>query len=164
MKDSKNILTPREIETLCQQYIECKLSVTEENELEYLLYHTDIRSPLIDETRQLMSISHSLKFDDVHTTIGNTRRFNRLWYGAAACIAISVGCFFMLNNQVTQPESSSYLCIAYVSGQELTGSEAENIANADIAKMQRFMQTVDAKKTEEETKVTQFMNHNTLSK
>ena len=40
MKDNTNILTLQDIEELCRLYLDCELSVLEEQELEYVLLNT----------------------------------------------------------------------------------------------------------------------------
>ncbi len=55
-------LSINEVETLCQLYNDCRLSVQEEAELEYILFSTRLNSELIDETRLLMELSYQVKF------------------------------------------------------------------------------------------------------
>ena len=50
-----------EVERLCQLYIDCQLSVLEEAELEYVLRHCHFASTIINETKDLMAISRTLK-------------------------------------------------------------------------------------------------------
>ncbi len=56
MTKQHNELTLQETEQLCSYYMDCRLSVLQENELRYLLSRLDYHSPLIDDTRKLMGI------------------------------------------------------------------------------------------------------------
>ena len=161
MKDSRETLTLKEIESLCKAYMECRLSVLEESELEYVLMNLPLSSPLLEETRRLMSISHGLKFRSEDERAIRFKRLASRWlYGVACCIVIVTGCYYAFGNLRMQAD---YECIAYISGEKITGQVAEDIVRADIARMQDFIRTVDAKMASEEDKVNQFMNHNTTS-
>lgn len=56
MREQDKELSVEELETLCNLYIECKLSVLEETELYYVLLKTDKGSVLIDETKTIMGM------------------------------------------------------------------------------------------------------------
>jgi hypothetical protein len=79
-----------------------------------------------------------------------------LWGGAsaAACMAIVLGCISLLNTNSKDTD-----CIVYAEGKMLVGEAAQTIAEADIAEMENFMQTIEAQRAAEEAKVQQFMNH-----
>ena len=80
-----------------------------------------------------------------------------LWAGAsAACLALLLGCYAWLN---IAPGDTD--CIVYAQGKMLVGEAAQTIAEADVAKMENFMQAIEAKQSAEEAKVQQFMNHQT---
>ena len=55
-------------------------------------------------------------------------------------------------------------CIVYVAGQKASGNEAQAIAEADVARMEQFMQTVAQQNAAEQEKVNQFMQHKYLEK
>lgn len=86
MKDKNIKLSVEELETLCNLYIDCKLSVLEETELYYVLLMTDIDSTLINETRTIMGIERKL----AHTpkpAVGKVPFYKRfVYYGAAAVL------------------------------------------------------------------------------
>lgn len=63
MKQEVN-LSIKEIETLCLLYNECRLSVQEETELEYILLCTAYSSDIINETKELMGLSRQMKLAD----------------------------------------------------------------------------------------------------
>lgn len=154
MKENDDRLTLQELETLCKMYMECRMSVLEEAELEYVLRTTGRTSAVIDETRQLMGISRKIMMAAGNKTLRPRRKFNPWLCGAAASVAILIAGISVFNFR-----ASSYECVAYVSGREITGADARDIAEADMEKMQQFMHTVEAKQTEEEAKVDQFINH-----
>ena len=80
-----------------------------------------------------------------------------LWGGAsAACLALLLGCYAWL---YTAPGDTD--CIVYAQGKMLVGEDAQAIAEADVAKMENFMQAIKAQRAAEEAKVQQFMNHQT---
>ena len=80
-----------------------------------------------------------------------------LWGGAsAACLALLLGCYAWLN---IAPGDTD--CIVYAQGKMLVGEAAQTIAEADVAKMESFMQAIKAQRAAEEAKVQQFMNHQT---
>ena len=56
MKDQDVKLTFQEIEQLCVLYMDCRLSVLEETELQYVLGKLPYSSPCIDEVRMLMGM------------------------------------------------------------------------------------------------------------
>ena len=62
------------------------------------------------------------------------------------------------------PSSDNSDCIVYVAGQKASGDEAQAIAEADVAKMERFMRTVEQQNAAEEEKVNQFMQHKSIQK
>ena len=92
------------------------------------------------------------------------RQANNTWWrwsaAAAACLAVVLGTTLLFNNKITDNSD----CIVYVAGQKTSGDEAQAIAEADVAKMERFMQTVAQQNASEQEKVNQFMQHKSLQK
>ena len=82
---------------------------------------------------------------------------------AAACVAIVLGVAWFVKHQATS-SSVNNECIVYADGKQVSDAAARNIAEADVAKMEKFMQTVARQRTEEEAKVNQFMQHKTISR
>ncbi|WP_251967065.1 hypothetical protein NEE14_006500 [Parabacteroides sp. AD58] len=153
-----NELSIKDIETLCQLYNECKLSVLEESELEYLLLSTSFSSELINETRKLMGISRQIKFEKKSQYIRRTvyRRFTCWTLGVAASLGIIVG-IFLLKNYSTPRDDSYY--IGYVEGKPVNEETARNMAKAEIVKVASFIQYVEKQKSIEQDKVRIFTNH-----
>lgn len=82
-----------------------------------------------------------------------------LWRGAAACVALILGATLLLNNRIsTALNTHESDCIVYVAGQRASGDEAQAIAEADVAKMEQFMQTVAQQNAAEEEKVKRLCN------
>ena len=88
MKPIDCIFTIEEVEKLCQLYLDCQMSILEETELEYVLMHFDFCTPLIDETKKLMMVSHSVKFDKKQR---KRSTFLGWSMSAAACLAMILG-------------------------------------------------------------------------
>lgn len=57
MKEHDVKLTLQETEQLCRLYMDCRLTVLEETELQYVLGRIPYSSPCIDEVRMLMGVS-----------------------------------------------------------------------------------------------------------
>ena len=153
MKHPDNQFTIEEVEKLCQLYQECQLSVLEETELEYVLMQTDFDSPLINETKELMAVSRLCK-----PTAAKPRKNIGTWaFRAAACAAIVLSSFAVWHKIWLKPKNGD--CIVYVAGERVNSKEAQKIAEADVAKMQKFMQVVNERQAQEEAKVEQFMNY-----
>lgn len=155
MKHPENQFTTEEIEKLCQLYMECQLSLLEETELEYVLMHSDFNSPLINETKELMAVSQSFKME-------SSKPHKSIWtwpLRVAACAALilgSIAIFRFNSHKHLNPGDEN--CIVYVAGERVNSEEAHKIAEADVAKMQEFILTVNELNVQEETKVKQFMN------
>ncbi|MBP5560952.1 MAG: hypothetical protein J6X70_04030 [Muribaculaceae bacterium] len=146
----------KEVEKLCQLYQDCQLTVLEETELEYVLAHCDFDSPVIKETKGLMTVSRSVKF------AANEKPHKSVWKWVprvAACAALVLGIA-----AIYHANQSNDNCIVYVSGEKANDEIAHEIAEADVAKMQQFMQVVNEQKAAEEEKVKQFTNHINQSK
>lgn len=83
-----------------------------------------------------------------------------LWRAAtAACLALMVGTTMLFNSKNDITPSDNNYCIVYVAGQKASGNEAQAIAEADVVRMEQFMQTVAQQNAAEQEKVNQFMQH-----
>lgn len=159
MKQNNNI-SIKEVETLCQLYHECQLSVQEETELEYILLDPAFDSSLINETRNLMGLSHQLKFAQTatHPKQRATRTLFICWTIAiAASVSILLGCSFLLRGNASAPAEESF-CIAYVGGKQMNADIARKMAEDEAAKVKVFMQIINDKQEAEQEKVRLFMN------
>ena len=84
---------------------------------------------------------------------------SRWRWAAAACVAVVIS-----SVAITAINTEYQDCIVFVSGQRVSQNQALEIAEYDVAHMQQFMLVVDQQRTQEEEKVKQFIQHNTLSK
>lgn len=155
MKQAMRYITVEEIEQLCRLYMDCRLSVLEETELEYVLLRSEMDSPLINDTRMLMKISRQ-----VNRPMPRKNLLLTWWWRVAAAVVFLIGSIALLQNRTTSETD----CIAYVEGIEVGGEEAKVIAEADVARMEKFMLMVEKQKATEQAKVEQFMNHNNSSR
>lgn len=88
-----------------------------------------------------------------------------LWRAAAAaCVALIVGVAMLFSRRSAVTPVGNSDCIVYVAGQKASGNEAQAIAEADVARMEQFMQTVAQQNAAEQEKVNQFMQHKYLEK
>lgn len=79
----------------------------------------------------------------------------RWQWEAAACVALVAGITMLFNSKTSADND----CIVYVAGQQVSGEEAHAIAEADVARMEQFMQIVAQQNAAEQEKVKQFMQH-----
>ncbi len=158
MNNSTDTLKLSEVEQLCRLYLDCRMTLLEETELEYLLTHTDFDSQLISEVREIMGVAHKLRLTPAMRA---RRKRRRPWVaitGAAACLALILG----THSRSASEAASGADCIVYANGHQITGEAALDRAEADIERMERFMQQEENRKMAEQAKVDEFMNHNTL--
>ena len=164
MKDKNIELSIGELETLCNLYIECKLSVLEETELYYVLLKTDNDSALINETRSIMGLEQ--KNADCKPPIVSKKPFYKrfVFYGAAACLALVIGLsvpvIFNNRSDENNPDniaSTQIECVVYSNGKRITGDKAISIAQANIDKMNDFEKKMQLHIESEQDKVESFM-------
>ncbi len=109
MKGTDINLTIQEAEELCRLYAECKLSVLEERELEYLLSHMPESTPELDRTRALMGIAARAESAARLSPKSAPRRFLRPTLMAVASIAavvvLALGIFFGIGTRSAQYEA-----------------------------------------------------------
>lgn len=135
MKTDKLTLTIEELDQLCRLYMDCKLSVLEEKELEYILCSTPLTSPSIAEVKALMNIQVLPGADN---GIRKKRFLNWKYVtGIAASIAVilTMTLHFTATRTSSPYDSSSDMYIsAYSSGKRLSDSEAVRATNLAMAK------------------------------
>jgi len=133
MKTDEMNLTVDELEELCRLYMDCKLSVMEEKELEYVLSEIPLTSPSIDEVRSLMDV----QVIPIRSSKPVRAKFNwnwRLYSGIAASIAIILSvaiCFVSPQKNIIGHSGSTVYIVAYSHGQRLNDRDA--IATTDFA-------------------------------
>ena len=140
MKTDELNLTAEELDELCRLYMDCELSVLEEKELEYVLSHTSLTSPSINEVRNLMNIQA------VAVPCKAPRKTNpRIWKyvsGVAASFAVmlSAACLFLSSktSNMSDCEAAGYIA-AYSHGVLLSDKEAVAATNFAMAKADSLM-------------------------
>ena len=133
MKDNDTILTLQELEELCRLYLECRLSVLEEKELELILTTRDASSPLIDETRAVMGVSASMQ--------APCRRKGwsvRHWVSAAAVALLAAVAVPLV---ATHLNSEEY--VSYSNGKRLEPEQAKIHAIEQMKKMDLIIENMD---------------------
>ncbi len=164
MKQTEQHITIQEAEQLCQLYMDCKLSLLEEAELEYVLMLSNLNSPLIRETRVLMGITPNITLNNSSQSFILRKMEKRgflIWtLRATACVIILLGSILLIRNSINNTANEK-ICIAYVEGRKVSGERAKDIAEADVVKMEQFMRIATTQQALENAKVEKFMNHKT---
>lgn len=158
MKTDEWNLTVDELDILCRLYMDCKLSVLEEKELEYFLSQTSLTSPSIEEVRRLTGIQ---AFKPILSKPIIKKKFSNWWgtTGIAASVAIILGigvAFLKTGNSISSVSDS---CIAYVNGQEIHGDVAMARIESETRKAEEFIRKMVELEEEEQNKIEQFMTH-----
>lgn len=135
-------LSLQETEQLCRLYMDCRLSVLEETELQYVLGKLPYSSPCIDEVRMLMGLQISQK------ALKPTKIKTRFWRGryvvsiaASFTILLVIGISLFRNHSMNErPDDSELIYIeAYSHGERLNRDEAIAANNAAMVKADSLM-------------------------
>jgi len=158
MKSDELNLTLDELNELCRLYMDCKLSVLEEKELEYILSQTSLTSPSIDEVRGLIEIQ---AINPVSAKPILKKKFLNWWAatGIAASVAILLCIGVTVLNIDNSKSSVSDSCIAYVNGQEIHGDDAMAHIESETQKAEEFIRKMAEIEESEQNKIEYFMNH-----
>ena len=139
MKEQDINLTLHELEQLCRLYMDCRLSLLEEKELEYVLRHTALTSPEIDEVRALMDVTVPAV-----SAVNIRKQPKRIWLwlwrpisGVAASVALIAGLISTFSGSFDSGTSPELYIAAYSCGHQLNEAEA-------IASTERAMAKADA--------------------
>ncbi len=158
MKEHDVKLTLQETEQLCHLYMDCKLTVLEEVELQYVLGKLPYSSQCIDEVRMLMGVSIQM-----HTRKSGARKnmgwFNRkVALGVAASVAIlfAIG-IALFKNQAVNDNYSSGIYIAYANGQELNRELSIEQVKSDMKQADEFLSHIAKLETQEQKQVENFI-------
>lgn len=137
--ETKETLTPQEIEQLCRAYLSCRLSLLQEKELELVLLCSDLDSPIVREVRRQMSLTTLMA--DTHPAVKHMKKTKpRLfrYTGTAASIGVAAVCSMclFLTFHTTDMVSDVYVCS---DGKVLTGHLAQTVAmNTEEETMNMF--------------------------
>lgn len=160
MKEYNDKLTIREIEELCNLYMDCGLTSLEETELEYVLLTTDSDSEIIRETRAVMGLSRELAARPAAHADGKSgkkekkrRIIGRRWRSAVTGIAASAAILIASVIGFSSGGSSEVEYIAYVGGKQLRGEEAREVAEAQIERYRQLERRMDLLREEQKQKL-----------
>ncbi len=156
MKDNDHILTLQETEELCRLYMECKLSVLEEKELQYILGMMPYSSPVIEEARESMRAEGILSLNTKAR-----KKPERKWLRRAVGIAASVSVILMVSLFITNHSADSgeeEIIIAYEGGRRLSPEESEKAVEEAQRKAEALMAMAKEKEREEELKQEYFIS------
>ncbi len=140
MNTDELTLTIDELDELCRLYMDCRLSVLEEKELEYILSKTSFTSPLIQEVKCIMKLQ--VVKPEYIMPRNNNFPIRKYFSGIAASLAIifSVGYFFLSSKHSDLSDSDSSVFIAaYSHGEQLSYKEALNATHSAIEKADSLM-------------------------
>ena len=146
-------LTLQDTEQLCRLYMECKLSVLEEKELQYVLTKLPYSTPCMNETRVLMGVALPPA-----NKIPACRRFT-LWKAAASVAVISAIGLTLFNIQYGHGTDSPAVCIAYTNGNILSEEQAILQIEADMKEAEIFLHQVAELNAQEQSKIDNLINH-----
>lgn len=141
MKKYKDQMTTKEVEELCNLYMDCGLSSLEEAELEYVLLTADYDSELIRETKAVMGISRKLAAglpEESAPKQIRRRSIFRRYQSVVTGIAASIAIIFATMIGFFSPGATDIEYIAYANGHQLRGSEAREAAEAQITKYEQL--------------------------
>lgn len=160
MKEYDDKLTIREIEELCNLYMDCALTSLEEAELEYVLLTTDSDSEIIRETRAVMGLSRELAARTTASADGKSgknekkRRLTmRRWRGAVTGIAASAAILIASIIGFSSGGASEVEYIAYVGGRQLRGEQAREVAEAQVERYRQLERRMDLLREEQKQKL-----------
>lgn len=148
-------LSLEETEQLCRLYMDCRLSLLEEAELQYVLGLLDYSSQIIDETRTLLDISLSCEIEqkEQKQTSKNGKKksiFKRILFAAASVVLIlSIG--FPIYRHFK--EESELYCQVFAHGQELSRDKAIAIAESELARIDKFFENIENIESEQQQKI-----------
>lgn len=140
MKEQDPKLTIQETEQLCRLYMNCRLSVLEETELQYVLGKLPYSSPCIDEARMLMGLTIHPEALTAKKKVFNLFR-NKAAISIAATITalLAIGIALLHNQSVNEFSHDDVYVAAYIHGERLNGNEVINVTNLAMAKADSLM-------------------------
>lgn len=160
MKTDELKLTIDELDKLCRLYMDCKMSVLEEKELEYILSQTALTSSSIEKVRGLMKIP----VREPQYVVPRKTKFRNWRYisGIAAGLALmfSVGYYFSSN--LSQSDSSVYIA-AYSHGDRLSDKEAISATHTAMAKADSLMNLASLTERENMLKANDIINETLIN-
>ena len=147
-------LSLKETEQLCRLFMECKLTLLEEAELQYVLDLLPYSSPIIEETRTLLNISLACELESkerLRIKPSEKKNVLRKILFAAATVAIllSVG----IPTYFHFKQESDLYCQVFFYGQEVSGDKAIDIAEGELERIDKFFETMSNIESEQQQKI-----------
>lgn len=143
-----------ETEQLCRLYMECRLTLLEEAELQYVLGLFPYSSPIIEEVRTLMNISLSCELECKESQLkipGKKKNFIRkaLIVAASVVVLLSVGIPIYLHFK----QESELYCQVFSNGQEVSKDKALAIAEGELERIDKFFEDMKSVESEQQKKI-----------
>lgn len=159
MKENDAKLTLQETERLCRLYMDCRLTVLEETELQYVLGKIPYSTPCIDEVRMLMGLSIPMNVKEC-----STKRFKWLNRKIVVGIAASVTILFAVSvaffiNRTFNADYSSDVYIAYANGQKVSRELSIQQIKSDMEQADEFLNHIARLEAQEQEQLENFINH-----
>ena len=147
-------LSMEETEQLCRLFMECKLTILEEAELQYVLGILPYSSPVIEEARTLMNISLACELESKERLrIKPKEKKNALrkilFAAATVAILLSVGIPTYLHFK----QESDLYCQVFFNGEELSGEKALVIAEGELERIDKFFENMNNIESEQQQKI-----------
>ncbi len=152
--EKEKYLSIEETEQLCRLYFECKLTLIEEAELQYVLTQLAYNSPIIEETRRLMNISLACELERkerLNTKPKDKKKFLRKILLAAASVAIIICVGIPIYSHFKQ-ESELY-CQVFSYGKEVSHEKAIAIAESELERIDKFFENMKSIESEQQQKI-----------
>lgn len=147
-------LSIEETEQLCRLYMECRLTLLEEAELQYVLGLLPYSTPIIEEVRTLMNISLSCELECKESQLkipGKKKNFIRkaLIVAASVVVLLSVGIPIYLHFK----QESELYCQVFSNGQEVSRDKALAIAEGELERIDKFFEDMKSVESEQQKKI-----------
>ncbi len=157
MKEHDVKLTLQETEQLCRLYMDCRLTVLEETELQYVLGKMPYSSPCIDEVRMLMAVAIPMNVKE-----SPKRKFGWFSRRVASGIAASAAILFAVGVALFNDRDDSYssgIYTAYANGQEISHELSVQQVKSDMEQADEFLKHIAKLEVQEQEQVENFINH-----
>ena len=143
-----------ETEQLCRLYMECKLTLLEEAELQYILGILPYDSPIIEEVRRLMDISMSCGMESQESQLFNPGKKKNLikktlLVAASVILLLSIGIPIYYHFE----QESDLYCQVFSNGQEVSKDKALVIAEGELERIDQFFENMKSIESEQQQKI-----------
>ncbi len=158
MKEQDVKLTLQETEQLCRLYMDCRLTVLEETELQYVLGKLPYSSPCIDEVRILMGLTVKPRSNKSgNKKFGFIRNRTALSIAASFTVLMVVA-VALFNNRAMTEQNDTGVYIAYANGTKVDHKQTIQQVKADMKTAEVFLNHIAELEAQEQKMVDNFMN------